>query len=111
MAVDRNNDRLCWFDGEPAHWCPGCGELHAFAVYRERYSGDRWTYNENRESPTFEPAMKIVEPSWRLGREPFICHYEVRDGVIHYAADCTHVLAGEKVPLPKIPALWPAYAL
>ncbi len=110
MGVERLTDRLCWFDGEPAHWCPACGELHVFRVYRVFPGDQRWTYNENPDSPTFSPAIKFQEPYERPGRPRQTCHYEIKDGIIEYGSDCTHILAGEKVPLLKIPALWPAYA-
>lgn len=107
MLVERYSDYLCWCDHEPAHWCPACGELHGFHVYTESYSGRRWIYNENAEKPTFSPSHRIVEPSVRQGRPPHICHYELVDGKIVYADDCTHMLRGETILLPKIPSLFP----
>lgn len=107
MLVERCSDFLCWCDHEPAHWCPACGELHGFHVYSDTYSGQRWTYNNDPNCPTFSPAQRIVTPALRFGREPFVCHYELRDGKITYGSDCTHILAGETILLPKVPALFP----
>lgn len=85
---------LVMLGGEPTHWCPGCRELHRIDVNAQnRYTGARWKFDNNVESPTFEPSINIV------GR----CHYHIRGGQIQFCADSRHALAGQTVPLPDFP--------
>lgn len=75
-------------------WCPGCKQRHAIRV-------PGWTWNENEESPTFNPSVGV-----NLGRpnpEAHVCHTYVREGQIQFLTDCSHDLAGQTVPLPSIP--------
>ncbi len=58
-----------------------------------------WTFNGNRECPTFTPSMNeaIGEPVKRR------CHFTVTDGKITYQKDCTHELAEKTLPLEPWP--------
>lgn len=76
---------------EPAHWCPGCQEMHVLPWKR-----GGWTFDGNVDAPTFTPSFRHGD---RAGK---VCHYILTAGVLDYQADCTHALRG-KVPLPPMP--------
>lgn len=88
------------------HYCPACEEMHQLP--------DSWKFNGNLESPTFHPSFKHegmqtvkVNGKWtgewvkdeRGNTVPFICHYVITSGQIHYQGDCTHSYAGKTVPM------------
>ncbi len=77
-----------------AHWCPGCQELHAFAVDQPLSNGARWSFNGDIEKPTFSPSMNYVGH----------CHYTITAGMIQFHGDSVHALKGQTVPLPELPA-------
>ena len=95
-----------------AFYCPGCKSVH------QVNSG--WTFNGNREKPTFSPSILVRSGHYmpeHQGPEcwctykpkdgtpsPFkceCCHSYVEDGNIRFLSDCTHELAGKTVPLPE----------
>lgn len=98
--------------GGYVHWCPGCQEMHKLP--------DGWTFNGDLERPTFTPSFKhsghrvVRDAAGRWTGEwvrdaagkpvPFVCHYILTAGVLHYCADSSHDLAGKTVPLPPLPA-------
>lgn len=75
-------------------YCSGCEESHGFVVVRKGSKGPVWTWDENLESPTFSPSLKITS-SWK-GKER-ICHLFLKSGKIQYLADCTHSFAGKTI--------------
>jgi hypothetical protein len=62
-----------------------------------------WNWNGSLDKPTITPSVKI---QWDFGEEPNrthnICHFNVIDGVLHFCADCTHELKGQKIPMPDV---------
>ena len=74
------------------HWCPACEEMHPLP--------NTWTFDGNLESPTFSPSFK--HSSTNAGSNA-VCHYVLTAGVLYYQGDCTHVMAGQSVPLPDLP--------
>ena len=110
MKVNRIGDQLFYR-------CP-CGDVHAAIVGGP---GQKWTWNGDTEKPTFTPSMLVTSGHYvtrKAGEElscwctyakenpeenlPFgcyRCHSYVRDGVVEFLNDCTHALAGQKVPL------------
>jgi Family of unknown function (DUF6527) len=97
-------------EGRYFHWCPGCNELHALS--------DGWTFDGNLDRPTFTPSFKqegfqeitvngVWTGEWQrdsAGKPlPFLCHYVLTAGVLHFQNDCSHALAGQAVPLPPLP--------
>jgi hypothetical protein len=87
-------------DGEVwVFWCPGCKQHHMFNTLRERRP--LWTFNGDRERPTFEPSLLYPDKTVR-------CHLYLRDGKIQFLSDCGHELAGKTVDLDHIPEeyLW-----
>lgn len=119
-------------EGGYSHWCPGCGEMHAFAVDAPNASGARWRFNGNLEQPVFTPSMNIrVNMPGMNGHQAdvagSVCHYFVLDGAsidsakrrglpsmpavvdrtrsyIQFLSDSTHALRGQTVLLPHLPA-------
>jgi hypothetical protein len=80
-------------------YCPGCEHHHAYYVSGKLV----WQFNQNLDSPTFTPSLLNRVPC--DGLEPHIpekiCHIYLTDGIIHFLNDCTHKLAGQKVPLQE----------
>lgn len=69
------------------------------------------------EKPTFTPSYlsTMRHPKGYTNDNPAplgyqgeyvddVCHSYVTDGQVQFLSDCTHVLAGQTVPLPEIPA-------
>ena len=91
------SSRLRRATGGYLHWCPGCEEMHILP--------DGWAFDGNLENPTFAPSFK------HSGRRrdasgntiPFVCHYILTAGVLNFCVDSNHALAGEAIPLPKLP--------
>jgi hypothetical protein len=83
-----------FIDDMLVHWCPGCCQLHPVAVDKPNSLGAFWTWNGNKDQPTFTPSFHLRG----------ICHYFIQDGKIDYLNDSTHFLAGQTVELPNIPA-------
>jgi hypothetical protein len=80
-----------------AHYCPGCDELHHFAIDRPFSNGCRWTIEGDFDRPTFTPSMDV-------GRSTKMrCHYVLTNGRIRYLADCHHDLAGITVEMQDVP--------
>ncbi len=105
--------------GKIYHYCPACDELHAAAVGAPFSNGARWQFS-NPEKPTLSPSMKVSTGHFvsssrhSAGDCPMcdadgeygtcgICHYFLKHGQLEYLSDCTHKLAGMRVPLPELP--------
>lgn len=74
-------------------WCPACDKAHQWNISSTDHpDGKRWAWNGNLEKPSIDQPLQFDG-----------CAYELRDGVIHYRADCAHALAGKDVPLPVFP--------
>jgi hypothetical protein len=89
------------------HWCPACQALHMIAVAPSPVS---WSFNEDLEKPTFSPSIRCFT-TYSEGNELLpngetrtLCHYFLTEGEISYCSDSPHALAGQKVPLPELPA-------
>lgn len=90
------------------HWCLGCKELHEYHVHKLRSNGARWSFNNNLDSPSFQPSMNIKIGPWPKDNpndpdDISICHYYITDGNIQYLTDCTHEYKGQTITLPDIP--------
>jgi phage terminase large subunit GpA-like protein len=87
MSKDRTIEAVKQ-DGAHHAWlvhCPACDDIHVF--------DDRWTFNGNKEAPTFRASMLVHRSQSR-------CHSFVTDGRIEFLSDCTHALAGKTLDLP-----------
>lgn len=78
-------------------WCPGCKELHWFAVRKpdDREQFPVWSFNKDPDNPTFSPSLLRTGP----GR----CHLFLKNGKLEFLNDCMHDLKGQTVPLPDLP--------
>lgn len=88
--ICQKNGRLIGYSFD----CPGCDHLHAYWTVNYRPKGNpTWNFNGDVESPTFTPSLL------NRGGEVKRCHLFVKAGVIEFCGDCTHELAGQKVPM------------
>jgi hypothetical protein len=65
-------------------------------------NGAHWTWNGDSDKPTFSPSLVITASAPSEGIHE-VCHSFLRDGVWEFLNDCTHELAGQKIPLPDLP--------
>jgi hypothetical protein len=104
--MDNENKEFCVThrisnqSGEFHGWmifCPGCKNAHVF--------DSRWTFNGNRDKPTFRASMLVHGNPENLkateGRYGHRCHSFVTDGMIQFLGDCTHELVNQTVPLEE----------
>lgn len=82
-----------------AFLCPGCAEmggsgLHLLPVTPNEGRAS-WQWDGNLEAPT-------VSPSILTRYSEGVCHSFLRAGVFEFLGDCTHSLAGQKVPMPDL---------
>lgn len=80
-----------------AFFCPGCRQSHK--IYTKDcpnpgYPEVIWEFSGDLERPTLSPSVLV--------RNIETCHTFIKDGNIQYLGDCTHLLAGQTVPLPDI---------
>lgn len=91
LAADSNGHR------QLLYWCPGCEGAHGVAIDAPNNQGAKWTWNNNRDKPTFSPSVHAnaghADPRFDQ------CHHFVVDGNIQFLGDCTHALAGQTVPM------------
>jgi len=107
----------------PTHvgfYCEGCKHMH-YVNTAPQQSGPLWGFNGDLESPTLTPSVlnrtghycqgqKQPPDCWNCndaaanGYEGMcsVCHIFVTDGMIEYLSDCTHHMAGKKVPLKDL---------
>lgn len=80
-------------------YCPGCKGVHMI-----RYGEGQWTWNMDRDKPTFHPSVLVTYSGFDEDKPiKEICHSFVRDGNMQFLNDCTHELAGQTVPIPEWP--------
>lgn len=83
--------------------CPGCVEgggsgFHMLPVNSPHHSPS-WTWNGDLEAVTLSPSILT-----RGGPDgSAVCHSFLTDGVFNFLTDCTHSMAGQRVPLPDFP--------
>lgn len=81
--------------------CPGCKMPHQIHTKQSNPNGANWTFNGDMEKPTFSPSL-LVTYRWGEKRDNNVCHSFIRNGVWEFLNDCTHELAGKKVPMTLI---------
>lgn len=64
-----------------------------------------WSFNGDKERPTFSPSILTRMPWGDQGRE-VVNHVFIRDGKIQYLTDCSHEYAGKTLDLLRLKA-WP----
>lgn len=84
--------------------CPGCSTLGLSSLHmvtvNSRAVSPSWEWDGRFDHPTISPSIRVL---CGIGETSHVCHSYLRDGVIEFLDDCTHELAGQKVPLPDIP--------
>lgn len=73
--------------------------LHGVNVARENQP--KWSWDGDTVSPTFSPSI-LVQGDFGDERKSLTCHSFVRNGNIEFLGDCSHALAGQTVPMPKL---------
>lgn len=94
-AIRVNNEQ-----GHPHGWkilCPACHRYHVFSTEEPNENGARWTFNGDRDKPTFKPSMLERDGYGATAR---VCHSSVREGRIHFHMDCTDEFAVQTLDLP-----------
>ena len=84
--------------------CPACGYGHLFRTVPGKNGEPVWTFNGDRDKPTFAPSMLVnagLKAKYPDGNI-ILCHSFVREGRIEFLSDCSHALAGKTVELPEI---------
>lgn len=101
-------------------WCPGCeqpaedGEMHGGLHMLPVTGAGRptWSFDGNLEAPTLSPSILTRYEHARRRRVAggeledvglFVCHSYLRAGVWEFLGDCTHELAGQRVPAVPLP--------
>ena len=85
-------------------WCPACEEVHRFVLALPDGTSltprPKWGWNGDETAPTFDPSMLV-----RGGRQgsDHVCHSFLRVGVWDFLGDCTHTLAGQRLPMVPLP--------
>lgn len=102
-------------DGFISFRCPA-GHDHWIDVKTESFPEHRWTFNNNFNSPTLTPSV-MERAGWFVDSEvhnkteseyspteinSYKCHFILTDGILDFQTDCSHGLAGKKVPLVDI---------
>lgn len=88
--------------------CPGCKNHHTIHTERKATNGAIWRFDGNMDHPTFSPSIKCewtIPPGWDVGDEvpnKTLCHSFIRNGIWEFLNDCTHELAGQKVPMIEV---------
>lgn len=97
--------------------CPGCKSYHQ--IWTGNGPGPRWQFNGSFDRPTFTPSLlvttRLSDPpvtsenleEWKRNPWPqtkvnSICHSFIREGYWEFLTDCTHELAGQRVPMVPV---------
>ena len=81
-------------------YCPACKRGHSLTTGSENGERPAWTFDGNWKSPSFTPSWKGTT---RYPNGDHICHWFLMDGVFNFCGDCTHEMAGHKVPMIDFP--------
>ena len=88
--------------------CPGCKSrgpkgydaIHMLPVNAPEIEKPSWDWDGNLDAPTLSPSILTRGGS---GGSSAVCHSFLKAGVFEFLTDCTHDLAGKKVPIPDLP--------
>lgn len=86
--------------GQLWHYCPACDDVHSVAIDEPYKTASRWHFDGNVEMPSLSPSVKVTKP---IGDDSEVCHYFLKNGRFEYLLDCTHKLAGMRIPVVEIP--------
>ena len=83
-------------------YCEGCDEHHGVWTTKPIIVDGKpniWTFNGDKENPTFRPSIHIKRQRTGSQEKETICHSIVTDGKIQYLSDCKHDLKGQTINL------------
>lgn len=84
-------------EGNYIFYCPGCEVNHLVSTVPK--VGTYHTLTGSLAKPTIRASVMVLGNKKRgVDR----CHSFITDGVIEYLDDCTHALAGKKIPMEPI---------
>jgi hypothetical protein len=78
------------------HFCPGCCEIHAIDIHAISQNGHVIGWDGTTEYPSFGEPIRHETPHGR-------CEYVLRAGVLYFASDSWHPLAGQQRHLQEFP--------
>ncbi len=81
--------------------CPACGYGHFFRTVPHK-DLPVWTFNGDRERPTFSPSMLVNARTHVTNPNAILCHSFVRDGKFEFLSDCSHAMAGKTVEIADV---------
>lgn len=79
-------------------WCPAEDGLHMLPV-NSTIKRPQWAWDGDLASPTLSPSILT---RYGPGGES-VCHSFLNDGVWEFLGDCTHEMAGQRVPMVPLP--------
>lgn len=88
--------------GHIAFRCPACERMHIVRLRQAHRDGHTWEWNNSHSKPTLTPSVHVNPPGANHDPVSHTCHFYLREGVMEYLPDCTHAMAGQRVPLPKM---------
>jgi hypothetical protein len=87
------NQRIVFF-------CPACRIQHYVqVVVKQGGSGAVWDWNGSDEEPSFVQPISLSIDNL-TGAQPYLCKSTVTEGLIKFAPESTHDMAGLSSPLP-----------
>lgn len=87
--------------------CPGCKTMHPGSTglhmlpVNSATKSPQWGWNGSLEAPTLTPSILTRHGTVVDGVEQ-VCHSFLTDGVFEFLSDCTHSLAGQRVPMAPL---------
>jgi hypothetical protein len=96
VKVRKHHPQPKYHTNDKIFWCPACKQRHKV--------DKRWKLSGSLRKPTIEPDVIGEYPisGELLQVQTVRCHVQVKDGMLHYAEDCGHSLAGKSIPMVEI---------
>lgn len=82
--------------------CPACGYGHLFRTVPGNHGEPVWSFNGDRDSPTFSPSMLVNSRAHVTDPNTILCHSFVRNGKFEFLSDCSHAMAGQTVEIAEV---------
>lgn len=82
--------------------CPACGYGHLFRTVAGKNGEPVWTFNGDRDKPTFSPSMLVNSRAHVANPNAILCHSFVQDGKFQFLGDCSHSMAGQTVEIAEV---------
>lgn len=97
--IIKRNDYI--IDGQYDFYCPACKTHHSFWTKKCPEFGYNtiWWFNGDIYKPTVTPSIKV---SVHRGKQIYVCHMSIENGIIKYYGDCTHNYKNKSVGMLPI---------